>query len=127
MEISPLQQHSVNAADLPLDRLASSTKVSEPEKVAQVSRAFEAILLRQVLSETQQPVFKSKYVGNSATDGIYRDLVVNQLAENISKSGGLGLASSLTCELQRQSGAVKAAAPQPSATRSAGVQTSNHD
>ena len=113
MDIASLQSRRVEAANLSLDRLAASSQVPETEKVAEVSRAFEAVLLRQILSESQRPVFKSEYVGNSTTDGIYRDLIVNQMAEDISKSGGLGLGQSLARELQRQSGAAKSVALAP--------------
>ena len=112
MDIAPLPSPRVEAAHLSLDRLAASTQVPESEKVAEVSRAFEAVLLRQILSESQRPVFQSKYVGNSTTDGIYRDLVVNQMAEDISKSGSFGLGKSLARELQRQSGGPQKAAPE---------------
>jgi Rod binding domain-containing protein len=102
MHISPLDSYRVDAANLPLDRLASSTKVPEAEKVAQASRAFEAVLLRQILTECQKPAFPSKLVSNSSISGIYRDMIVNQMADSISKSGSLGLARSLAGELQRQ-------------------------
>jgi len=112
MDIAPLQSRRVDAANLSLDQLAASTQVPESEKVAEVSRAFEAVLLRQILSESQRPVFQSAYVSNTAVDGIYRDLIVNQMAETISKSGSFGLGKSLTRELQRQSGAAKNSTPE---------------
>jgi Rod binding domain-containing protein len=105
MAIAPLQSSRVDAAKLPLESLARNRQVPESEKVAQASRAFEAVLLRQILQESQRPMFPSKLIGNSTTDSIYRDLVVNQLAENISQSGSFGLAKSLTGELQRQTSA----------------------
>jgi Rod binding domain-containing protein len=111
MDIPAIASRPVNAADLPLEGLAANKHLSKSEKIAQASRAFEAVLLRQILSESQKPVFPSKYVGNSTSDGIYRDEVVNQLADNISKSGSFGLAQSLTRELQRQSGKAEAASP----------------
>jgi Rod binding domain-containing protein len=107
MEINSLASQPIDASNLPLESLAGNKQVSESDKIAQASRAFEAVLLRQILSETQRPVFPSKYVGNSTTDGIYRDEVVNQLADSISKSGSFGLARSLARELQRQSGSAK--------------------
>ena len=112
MDITSLQSPRVDAANLSLDRLAANTQVPESEKVAEVSRAFEAVLLRQILSESQRPVFQSPYAGNSNTDGIYRDLVVNQMAEDISKSGSFGLGKSLARELQRQAGGPQKAAPE---------------
>jgi Rod binding domain-containing protein len=102
MDISPLLARRVKAEDLPLDRLASNTHVSEPEKIAAASHAFEALLLRQVLQEAQRPVFKSKYANDSTTNGIYRDMVVEQLADSMAKSNSLGLAQSLAAGLQRQ-------------------------
>ncbi len=76
--------------------------MSEPEKIAAASHAFEALLLRQVLQEAQRPVFKSKYANDSTTNGIYRDMVVEQLADSMAKSNSLGLAQSLASGLQRQ-------------------------
>ena len=112
MDIAPLQSRRVEAGNLSLDRLAASSQVPESEKVEEVSRAFEAVLLRQILSESQRPVFKSEYVGNSTADGIYRDMIVNQMAEDISKSGSFGVGKSLARALQPQSGAAKSVAPE---------------
>jgi Rod binding domain-containing protein len=100
MEIPALHSQKIDASALPLESLAGNRHVSEREKIDQASRAFEAVLLRQILTDAQKPAFGSKYVSNTAIDGIYRDVVVNQLAENISKSGALGLARSLGQELQ---------------------------
>jgi Rod binding domain-containing protein len=102
MEVNSLQSRPVDLSNMPLESLAGNKQVSKADKIAQVSKAFEAVLLRQILSETQRPVFNSKYVGNSTSDGIYRDEIVNQLADSISKSGSLGLGRSLAQELQRQ-------------------------
>jgi len=103
MDVSALNSRPIDASNVPLDRLAANKSVPEPEKIAQASRAFEAVLLRQILNQSMQPVFTSKFVGNSTSDAIYRDEVVNQMADNISKSGNLGLGKSLAAELQRQS------------------------
>lgn len=109
MELSAFQPR-VDATNLPLDRLADNRQLSEAQKVAETGRQFEAILLRQILGEAMKPVFKSEFTSNSAQAGIYQDLVVNQLADNLSRSGGMGLAGSLNHELTRQ----LAAAPKPS-------------
>jgi Rod binding domain-containing protein len=95
MDINPLQSRHIDLSNVPLENLASSTQVDQKDKIAEVSRAFEAVLLRQILQESQKPSFKSKLSGDSATDGIYHDMVVNQLAESISKSGSFGLAKQL--------------------------------
>lgn len=98
MDISPLQRQ-VRAADLPLDKLASSKQVPEKEKVAEASRQFEAVLLRQVLADARRPHFKAKTPDTAAINGIYDDMVTNQLADAISKSGSIGLAKSLASQI----------------------------
>ena len=110
MEVNPLRSAAhIEASTLPLERVATSTQLSPQAKLNEASRAFEALLLRQILQESQRPVFKSKYVSNSTTDEIYRDQVVNQLAESISKSGSLGLGKSLAQELHSREGSPKSA------------------
>ena len=102
MEIGGIKSPAVNAADVPLDQLATNSALSETSKVAELSRQFEAVLLRQILSESQKPVFKSKYSDNSTASQIYRDMTVQQLADSISRSGALGLGKTLSQDLTKQ-------------------------
>ena len=96
--------NTLQAPELPLDRLASNPKLSETEKIDQLSRQFEAVLLRQILQQANKTVIKSSLTEDSATSGIYQDMITNQLAECISKSGSFGFAHSLKEELTRQLG-----------------------
>ena len=90
------------AADLPLERLAGNPHVSETGKLAEVSRQFEAVLLRQILGDAQKNVFASAMHPGSVASGVYQDMVTDQLAENISRSGAFGLARSLNKQLQHE-------------------------
>jgi peptidoglycan hydrolase FlgJ len=101
MEIGTIKSH-VDVADMPLERLANNSTLTEQEKVGELGRQFEAVLLRQILSEAQKTVFKSKYSDESTTSQIYRDMTVQQLADSISRSGGLGLGQALSKDLTRQ-------------------------
>lgn len=101
MEISSLQR-PIKAADLPFDTMARSTKVPEQEKVKEMSRQFEAIMLRQILQEAQKSVIKSTCHKDTAVSGIYQDMVVNRMADDMSKSGGFGLAHTLETQMTRQ-------------------------
>ena len=92
----------VAAEDLPIEKLAGNKSLSETEKVSEVSRQFESVLLRQILGEGRKTVFSSKFNQNSMTSGIYQDMVTNQLAESISRSGSFGLARSLEAQLVHQ-------------------------
>ena len=101
MEIPPLPR-TMSAAGLPLEQLANNSKLSETEKIAELSRQFEAVLLRQILGEAQKNVIKSSLTDDSATNGIYQDMISNQLADTISQTGSFGLAKCLQTELTRQ-------------------------
>lgn len=102
MQISALQT-IIPVADLPPERLASSTALTEQQKIAEASRQFEALLLRQILQSAQKTTLPSEFSDNSTAAGIYQDMITNQLAEAISKSGALGLASIFERQLERQS------------------------
>ncbi len=92
----------IKAADVPLADLAANKNLSDPEKVAEVSRQFEAVLLRQILQETRKSCVNPSSSADATTSGIYDDMVNNQLADSISRSGSFGLAKSLQAELARQ-------------------------
>lgn len=100
MVVSSLQPQ-VKAADLPPEQLAGSTVLTEDQKIAEASRQFEAILLRQILQETQKTVIASRYSDNSTSSGIYRDMITSQLAESISKSGSFGVAKTFERQLSQ--------------------------
>jgi Rod binding domain-containing protein len=99
MDIAAIDR-AVKATELPLDRLASSTQVPEKEKIAEVSRQFEAVLLRQILSQANKPLFSSSLLGGGGTTGaIYQDMITEQLAERISQGGTFGFAKVLQTQM----------------------------
>jgi flagellar protein FlgJ len=79
-------------ADIDPQSLAGNASLTEKQKIAEASRQFEAILLRQILSEAQKPVITSDFTDNSTAAGIYQDFIVNQMSDSLSKSGALGFA-----------------------------------
>ena len=68
-------------------------------EIGEASRQFEAILLRQFLAESQKPMIKSEFTDDSNTAGIYQDMVTNQLADSLSRGGGIGLAKTFERQL----------------------------
>ena len=103
MKVATHHNHNpVSAAEMPLDQLVKNPALSEKDKIGELSRQFEAMLLRQILQQTQKTVIKSKLTEDSATSGIYQDMITYHLAESISKSGSFGFAQSLQEELSRQ-------------------------
>jgi hypothetical protein len=88
---------------IPPERLAANTTLSEKQKIAEASRQFEAILLRQILEAGQRSVIKSAYSDTSSVSTVYRDMVTTQMADSISKSGALGLAACFEAQLTKAS------------------------
>jgi Rod binding domain-containing protein len=103
----------IDASQLPLESLAGNANISDSDKVAEVSRQFEAVLLRQILQDIRKPVLDPAK-GDAAANGIYNDMINNQMADSITRSGGFGLAKSLTGQLAQQ------VLPHPPSLRAAG-------
>ena len=108
MNVSPTER-AVNAAALSPEQLAGNSTLTEREKIHEASRQFEAILVRQILDSAQKPVIQSKFADQSTAGTIYRDMVTNQLADSISKTGALGLAQTFEQQLQRPAAMAPAA------------------
>jgi Rod binding domain-containing protein len=95
----PKTDACVDPSRLPLESLAGSQALTENQKIGEASRQFEAILLRQFLAESQKPVVQSEFTDNSAASGIYQDFITNQMADSLSRGGGIGLAKSFQRQL----------------------------
>jgi len=98
MQISALQS-KVDASHLPLESLAGNKALSTGQKIAEASRQFESVLLQQFLSESQKPVINSELTDDSNEAGIYQDMITNQLADSLSRGGGIGLAKTFERQL----------------------------
>ena len=84
--ISPATQAGVNAA----------TASAKPDKTAEAAQNFEAILLRQFLSESMKSLLQDGPGGQ-----VYGYLLTDTLASSMSKAGGLGLASILQTQFSK--------------------------
>ncbi len=107
MNLSPIQNHAA-AANVAPEALAGNSKLTEREKIAEASRQFESMLLRQILSETQKPVIKSEFTDNSTAAGIYQDFITNQMADSMSKSGAFGFAKTFERQLNHADSKISA-------------------
>jgi Rod binding domain-containing protein len=118
MQVFPTHP-KIDPSKLQLESLAHNQNVSDADKVDEVSRQFEAVLLRQILQDIRKPVL-APAEGDATSSGIYSDMINNQLADSISRSGGFGLAKSLSGQLAHQ---VLARAPAPAQEKTASVQS----
>jgi len=101
MQVAAIDRQ-VKAADLSVEKLAANPNVSEKDKLGEVSRQFEAILLRQILTEAQNTHLCKDEESNSTANQIYKDMVTENMADAISRSGAVGLSSVLEAQLNRQ-------------------------
>ena len=81
-----------DAQEIAPENLMGNKHLTEDQKIAQASRQFEAIMLQQILAETQKPVITSEFTDDSTSAGIYQDYVTQTLAQSMAKSGTLGFA-----------------------------------
>ena len=102
MDIAPIQR-KVDAADIAPEMLAGNSQLTKQQKIAEAGRQFEALLLRQILENSQKTVIKSKYGDNSTSSAIYRDQITSQMADSISKAGTFGFAKTFSQQLNRPS------------------------
>ena len=101
------------ASDIKPESLAGNKNLTEKQKIHEASRQFEAILLRQILSESQKPVITSEFTDNSTAAGIYQDFIVNQMSDSLSKSGALGFAKIFEQQLSPPEHKITEASGQP--------------
>ncbi len=87
----PIHMSTMSANHLAVEQLAQNNKLTEAQKIGEVARHFEAILLRQFLNEATKPLMNGDDGMNPAQKGIYQDMITNTLADTISKSGEFGL------------------------------------
>lgn len=95
----PIQMQSMSTNHLAVEQLAQNSQLTEAQKVGEVARHFEAILLRQFLSEATKPMFSANEGMNAAQRGVYQDMIVHTLADTISKSGEFGLSQAFRQQL----------------------------
>ena len=86
----PLESSELRSASTP----GTVKKASNPSEVA---RQFEAILVRQMLSESMKSMLEHGKDGQ-----VYGYYLTEALADGITKGGGLGLRSILESQLRQQ-------------------------
>lgn len=111
MPVAAIHTPKVKPADVPLEKIISSKALDEKQKTAEMTRQFESMLMRQILTEAQKPAFKSNLMPKGVTTSIYQDMMVTQLADKISSSRTLGLAQELERQLSFEIGGSKKIEP----------------
>lgn len=118
----PATSALANTRDVPLERIAANSKLDQNTKLEAACRAFEAVLLRQILDSAQKVVIPSSGSPDSASASVYRDMVTSQMADQIAASGQFGLAQSFLSQIRTRTGSASTEA-KPSAAPTSGSAT----
>jgi flagellar protein FlgJ len=111
MNISPVATPGASLASLSpeVSLSGASTSLHPASNPQEVARQFEAILIRQMLSESMK-----SFVERGESGQIYGYFMTDALAETLTKGGGLGIRSVIEAQL-RQDGPARPEPPAPAA------------
>jgi Rod binding domain-containing protein len=77
---------------------------TQPEQVKYAAQQFESVFLRQILGDAMKPMFKGCLDEDGADNNIYRSMVVDSLADSMSKADCFGFSSLIQAQLQPTGG-----------------------
>ncbi|MCH8473761.1 MAG: hypothetical protein LAT55_00855 [Opitutales bacterium] len=77
----------------------TGTKAKDARELKATTEQFEAILIRQYLSEAMKPLFTDSMMGQTSGAHAYQYMITDALASELSKSSTFGIASLLQMEL----------------------------
>lgn len=114
---------SLASASVPLDLAVSARSSAAAGKpsaadVQKAARQFEAIMVRQLLAPSIEPMMSGGSLGAAGPaagqgGGVYGYLLTDTLATSIAEGGGLGLASVISRQLSPAGSAASIAADDP--------------
>ena len=73
---------------------------TEDAKVAEVSKQFEAIILRNFLKDSLKPLFESYLTKDNSQNNIYRYHLVDALSQSMAERQSLGISNVLQMQLK---------------------------
>lgn len=98
---NPLKGSPVNGTQsLDMKPDASATHADKEKELMEVAKKFEAILIHQMLKAMRQTVHKSDLL-NSFSLQQYESMMDEEIASEMAKNKGIGLADSLFYQLSR--------------------------
>lgn len=103
MDIAALQSASMQALSAGKD-----TSINNAKDLPEATRQFEAVLIRQFLTEAMKPLLHETPESKSAGADIYSYMLTDAMAENLSREGVFGLSSMLQMQLADPPGAESA-------------------
>lgn len=93
-------------APMSLDKMSHNSRAPEKEKVAEASRQFESMMIRQILNSAHLTFSATGKKTANSSESIYQDMITSSLADKMTASGGFGLATTLQAQMDREGKAV---------------------
>ncbi|MBP7793255.1 MAG: rod-binding protein [Candidatus Goldbacteria bacterium] len=87
--------NSVQQAELQAKKVENKNKTENMKQLEQVTREFESIFLSYMLNQMRKTVPEDPIFGNSIAKDIFYDMYNDAISRELSKAGGIGLASIL--------------------------------
>ena len=121
MTIGNLVRNAANSATRASDddfarRLEEAARKNDDRELKKACQEFEAIMLDMLYKQMKATVIKSDLLEDDPGREIFESMLEEELMEQASKRGGLGLAESLYKQLSRQYG-MSASGIAPESTR----------
>lgn len=99
-ELFPVQGLAAKARQLAGEQESSGTAKNKDKELMEVAKKFEALLIHQMLKEMRKTVHKSDLL-NSFSLQQFESMMDEEIASEMSKHKGIGLADSLFYQLSR--------------------------
>jgi len=100
MSSTPVQNDAFFADPASLGSLKRSARVENPQALREAARQFESLFTQMMLKSMREASYGDSLAGSDATD-FYQDMHDSQLAVELSKGRGLGLADLLVQQLTK--------------------------
>lgn len=100
MSSTPVQSNTFYADPASLGSLKQSAKAENPAALREAARQFESLFTQMMLKSMREANFGDSLAGSEATD-FYQEMHDSQLAVEMSKGRGLGLADMLVQQLTK--------------------------
>ena len=122
MSVSVINNHTAASASAALEyadpadfqRSHGAKSQPSPADIKKAAAQFEAIIMRQLLAPSIEPIMAGGLGGAGGTGGsMYGYLLTDTLADSLAQGGGLGLARMLEKQFSSASVSPAIAAPKP--------------
>lgn len=86
---------------LPVQQLNQQMPSTQGRNAKQIGKEFESMFIHQMLELMSQGVKTPEVMGGGSAEGIYRSMMNEKIAAEVSRGGGLGVAEAIENQVKR--------------------------